>query len=132
MSEVEGVVRRTMGSALILGVLAVAGSVTLGHPLVGVGAVAGLATGLLNNRVYQATAARFTSDDGRIDRRPFGATVLGRLGLISAVALVLVWLARPVGWGMIGGLAVFQMLLLFNMLGALLAYQRTHAGDAGA
>ena len=47
-----------------------------------------------------------------------------RLGVATAVALVLLIFVRPMGWGVIGGLALFQGVMLLNALVALLRYQR--------
>jgi hypothetical protein len=47
------------------------------------------------------------------------------------VAMVLLVLVRPMGWGVLAGLIAFQMLLLVNMLKALMAYNRKEAGHAG-
>jgi len=127
--EIDAIVRRTLRSCVIAGVIAVAFCFTLGHLLVAPGIVLGLALGLLNHRLFQASAMRYMTEDGKIQRKPFAGTTFTRLGVISAIALLLVLFVRPMGWGVIGGLATFQLMLLLNALVALLRYQRS-AGAA--
>jgi hypothetical protein len=98
-------------------VVAVAIGASVGHVqialLLGVGVVLGTANGLL---VEQATAKMTPSDDP--DRRAIVKSSLGRLGLVSAVALVIAFLARPDGWVLLLGLAGYQLLALLSQLGA--------------
>jgi hypothetical protein len=128
VTEVDAVIRRTLRSALGLGILAVGAGIALGQALVGPGVIVGLGLGIFNNRLFQLSAARFTTEEGKVVRKPFASSVAVRLGLCTAVALLLVWLVPPLGWGVIGGLAAYQLLLLVNSLGALVAWQRREAG----
>jgi len=41
---------------------------------------------------------------------------LGRLGMVSAVALLIAFLARPNGWVLLLGLAGYQILALLSQL----------------
>lgn len=133
VGEIDGVMRRTLWSSVAVGVLAVGAGIGLGYPLFGPGAVIGLGLGLLNNRVFQISAARNTTADGHIHRGPFASATFLRLGAVTAVALLLMLFVRPMGWGVIAGLALFQMMLLVNMLKVLLAFQRKDAsGDVNA
>jgi len=128
VSEVDAVIRRTLRAALALGILAVGAGVALGQVLVGPGVIIGLGLSIFNNRMFQLSAARFTTEEGKVVRKPFASSVAVRLGVCTAVALILTWLVPPLGWGVIGGLAAYQMLLLINSLGALVAWQRREAG----
>jgi hypothetical protein len=98
-------------------VVAVALGASLGHVqiglLLGAGVVLGTVNGLL---VVQATAKMRPSDDP--DRKAVVKSSLGRLGLISAIALVIAFLARPNGWVLLLGLAGYQILALLSQLGA--------------
>jgi hypothetical protein len=73
----------------------------------------GAANGLL---VDPPTAKMAPSHDP--DRRAVVKSSLGRLGLISAIALVIAFLARPNGWVLLLGLAGYQILALLSQLGA--------------
>jgi hypothetical protein len=133
VTEIDGVMRRTLWSAVAIGILAVGAGIGLGYPLFGPGAVIGLGLGLANNRVFQVSAARNTTSEGKINRGPFASATFLRLGAVTAVALLLMLFVRPMGWGVIAGLALFQMALLVHMLKGLLAYQRRESsGDVSA
>lgn len=102
-------------ASVVLVALAIGGS--LGHfqigALVATGVVLGTVNGLL---VEQATAKMQPSEDP--DRKAVVKSSLGRLGLVSAVALVIAFLARPNGWVLLLGLAGYQILALLSQLGA--------------
>ena len=100
-------------------------------PLAGVGALLGLAAATLNHRVFQVSTVRYSKDDGHMDRRPYVGTVAARLGGITVVAFALLFLVRPMGFGMVGGLVAFQLLLMANALGALWRYQRLQLAGLG-
>jgi hypothetical protein len=121
---VDLIVRRTIASCIVLGVVAVILSIFLGQPLAGVGVLLGLAAATVNHRLFQLSTVRYSSDDGHIARKPYAGTVAGRLGAITIVAFALLFFVRPMGFGMIGGLVAFQVLLMVNALGALWRYQR--------
>ncbi len=128
---VDKVLRRSIYSAIGVVVVGAAVAVLLGHPLVAPGLVIGLVLAVLNHRVFQSSAMRFTSPEGTVRRKPFAGSVFLRLGACTAVAILLLVFARPVGWGVVGALAVFQGLLLLNAVIALIGYQREgFAGDA--
>jgi O-antigen/teichoic acid export membrane protein len=129
VAEVERVVRRTVYVAIALAVAALAASAALGYLLVGIGVVIGLGLGLLNNRLFTASATHVTTEEGTLQKKPFAVSVLVRLGLVTAIAIGLLILLRPMGWGIIAGLVAFQGVLLVVAAGAVLRYQR---GDPGA
>jgi hypothetical protein len=98
-------------------VVALAIGASVGHlqiaALVAVGVVLGTVNGLL---VEQATAKMQPSDDP--DRRAVVKSSLGRLGMVTGVALLIAFLARPNGWVLLVGLAGYQLLALLSQLGA--------------
>lgn len=125
---VERIVRRTLLSAAAAGLAAAVAAIVVGYPLVAPGLVVGLGLALLNHRVFQASALRYIDPEGSIRRKPFTGSVLARLGVCTAVAVgLLVWV-RPMGFGVIAGLAIFQAAMLVNAIVALLHYQRTEIG----
>lgn len=107
--EVTKVFRQALVAAGALALAAIVASIALGHPLVGPGAVIGLALGAVNNLVFQGSAARFAAMEGPFQRKPFAKNVLGRLLVVGAVAIALVAVLPPLGWGAIGGLVGFQI-----------------------
>jgi len=121
---VDLIVRRTIVSCIALAVVAIVVGFAVGQPLAGVGALVGLGAATVNHRVFQVSTVRYSKEDGHMDRRPYFGTVAARLGGITVVAFALLFLVRPMGFGMVGGLVAFQLLLMANALGALWRYQR--------
>jgi hypothetical protein len=135
LAEVERVVRRTVIACIIVGALGSGLAIVLGQPFVAPGLLLGLTLAIANHRVFQSSAMRFTTSDGVLNRKPFAGSVALRLGACTAIAIGLLVVERPMGWGVIAGLAIFQALLLVNALIALMKYQRqqvggTEGGDA--
>lgn len=121
---VDLIVRRTIASCIVLAIVALLVAIILGQPLAGVGVVLGLAAATVNHRLFQVSTVRYSRADGHIERKPYAGSVAGRLGAITIVAFALLFFVRPMGFGMIGGLVAFQVLLMANALGALWRYQR--------
>jgi hypothetical protein len=122
--QVDAVVRRTLGSCAVLAVVAFGLTVAFGQVLAGAGVLVGLAGAVANHRLFQISTARYSTPEGHLERKPYTGSVLARLGALTAIAVALLYLARPMGFGMIGGLVAFQVLLMANALGALWRYQR--------
>jgi hypothetical protein len=122
---VDLIVRRTLVSCVVLAVVALAGAVVLGQALAGVGIVLGLAGATANHRLFQLSTVHYSTAEGHLDRKPYAGTVAARLGGLTIVAFALLFFVRPMGFGMVGGLVAFQVLLMANALGSLWRYQRT-------
>jgi hypothetical protein len=131
LTEIERVVRRTVIAGIIAGILGGVAAVLLGEPLVAPGLGIGLVLAVVNHRVFQSSALRFTTPEGVVNRKPFAGSVALRLGACTAVAVGLLIVERPMGWGVIAGLALFQALMLVNALVALLRYQRQQISGTG-
>jgi uncharacterized membrane protein len=131
LSEIERVVRRTAFASIGVAVVAGGAAVLLGQPYVAPGLVIGLALAVANHRVFQSSAMRFTTAEGVVNRKPFAGSVALRLGICTAVAIGLLIAKQPVGWGVVGGLALFQAMMLLNAVIALLRYQRQGVPTSG-
>ena len=131
LSEIDRVVRRTAYSTIAVGAAAAVVAIILGQPFFAPGIALGIALAVANHRVFQSSALRFTTPEGVISRRPFAGSVALRLGACTAVAIGLLILERPMGWGVIAGLAMFQALLLLNAIVSLVRYQRQDIGSLG-
>ena len=130
---VDVIVRRTIVSCAALAVVALAAGVLLDQPLAGAGVLLGLAWATVNHRLFQVSTARYSNADGHLDRKPYAGSVAARLGALTVIAFALLFLVRPMGFGMVGGLVAFQFLLMANAFGALWRYQRAQlAGLAPA
>jgi hypothetical protein len=126
------VVRRTAYTAIGVGVVLSGIAIVLGQPWFVPGIAVGLVLAIANHRVFQSSAMRFTTPEGTVKRKPFAGSVALRLGACTAVAILgLVW-NQPFGWGVIAGLAVFQVTMLFNALVSLLRFQRRQAAGGVA
>lgn len=98
-------------------VVALAVGVSVGHTQIALLIAVGVALGTVNGLLLeQATAKMVPSDDP--DRKAVVKGSLGRLGMVSAIALLIAFLARPNGWVLLVGLAGYQLLALLSQLGA--------------
>jgi hypothetical protein len=114
LPNIPEVSRRTTSMALVVGVAALVAAVSFGNALVGLGACIGLGLGLFNFRMIGNSVARVTASEVENKRRPLALNTLGRLGIITVVAIGLMLVSHSVGWGVFGGLFVFQIILLTN------------------
>lgn len=124
LTEIERVVRRTAVGAIIIGLLGAGLAMLLGQPYFVPGLALGLVLAITNHRVFQSSAMRFTTPEGVVNRKPFAGSVALRLGVCTAVAIGLLIVEQPVGWGVVAGLALFQATMLGNALVSLFRYQR--------
>jgi hypothetical protein len=114
MSEIALQTRRVMLPALALGIVGLVLATVLGQPLAGVGVCLGLGLGMVNARLLQdAVRRRFealTDAPGR--RTGFLSSGASRLAGLTVLTILLVILVRPLGFGMLIGLAVFQVTMI--------------------
>jgi len=102
--------RRSVLISIVLGIGSVIVASVYGHPLLGMFVCVGFALGAVNNRMLQRSVIRRAH--GEVSMGRFNGGVFGRLGSITAVAILLALLVRPDGLGTFAGLAVFQVLML--------------------
>ncbi len=115
LPSVADVSRRTDAAALVIGVAALVAAFSFGHLLVGVGACIGLGMGTLNFRLVGVSVDKVTAMDVDNPKRPLAVNTLGRMGVITVIALGLCFLSKPLGFGVLGGLAAFQIILIANV-----------------
>ena len=115
LPNLPDVSRRTMGATLVFGAAALVAAFSFGHLLVGVGACIGLGMGLLNFRLIGVSVDKVTAMDVDNPKRPLAVNTLGRMGVITVIALGLTFINKGLGFGVLGGLAVFQFLLIVNV-----------------
>lgn len=141
LPQISSLGRRTALGALAIGVVALVALVLLDYPLVGLGICIGLVMALGNFRLIQFATVKATKSQREDKRRPLVLNTLGRMGVITVVALGLVFISRPLGFGVLVGLAVFQFTLLTNVVTAMLREAKAAAsadtvgaanGDAAA
>jgi hypothetical protein len=132
LPDVAAVARRTMLSALAVGVLGLVVLLLLSQTWAALGLCVGIGLGMGNFRLVVRSVLKVGRRAEANKRRPLAMNTLGRLMAVTVVALVLAWVEPPLGLGIIGGLAVFQFLLLANVTRSMLgAGALGGAGGAG-
>jgi hypothetical protein len=129
---VDGIVRRTIASCALLAVVALVVAFLSGQYLAGAGVLLGLAAATVNHRLFQISTAHYSNEEGHLQRKPYAGSVAARLGAITVIAFALLFLAKSMGFGMIGGLVAFQVLLMVNALATLWRYQKVQLAGSGA
>jgi hypothetical protein len=115
LPDVPAVSRRTVTAALIVGVMALAAASSFDRYLLGVGACIGLALGTLNFRMVSLSVVKVGAREDENKRRPLALNTMARMGIISVITIGLLFLSFNLGFGVLAGLAVFQLLLLVNV-----------------
>jgi hypothetical protein len=115
LPDVPAVSRRTVTAALIVGVMALAAAISFNRYLLGVGACIGLALGTLNFRMVSSSVVKVGAREDENKRRPLALNTMARMGIISVITIGLLFLSFNLGFGVLAGLAVFQLLLLVNV-----------------
>jgi hypothetical protein len=113
-TEIAAQAKRIVWPCCILGLGAVVALALLGKPWAGVGVCIGLGLGMVNARLLQQSVLRrFQAATGQTLRgSAFLASGVTRLAAVTGVAVALTLVERPLGIGVVIGLAVYQVLLL--------------------
>ena len=122
LPDIPAVSRRTVTAALIIGVAGLVGCISFGKPMVGLGACIGLALGTLNFRLVGASVIKVGKREDENKRRPLALNTVGRLGVISVITIGLLLLSFQLGFGVLSGLAVFQLVLLANVARSMMKF----------
>jgi ATP synthase I chain len=123
LSDLEGtalvkVLRRTTVSALIVGGGAVIVALFVSSPLAAVGIVVGLGMAIVNLRFLDAGVAKVQTKgetNKKVLRRAMGTKSVTRLGIITVIAIGLLFLDGALGIGTVIGLVIFQVLFVLNV-----------------
>jgi hypothetical protein len=115
LPNVPDVAKRTVATVLVIGVAALVACVSFDKPLLGLGACIGLGLGTLNFRMIGRSVARVSDSGVENKRRPLAINTLGRLAIITVVTLGLMTVSHQLGFGILAGLAVFQVILIANV-----------------
>jgi ATP synthase I chain len=112
------VLRRTIVSALIVGVVAILIALLLSQPWAALGLAFGLAIAVLNLRFLDAGVAKLNTEgetSNKVLRRAIGTKSVTRLGIITVVCIGLLLLNGALGIGAVAGLVIFQLLFVVNV-----------------
>lgn len=114
-----------------LGVTAVATLVAgfAGHPIVGAFFGIGLLLGLLNALMVRRSVESITARDHPL-KRSMAINSASRVAIITILALIIAFIFRPEGLGVVFGLALFQVLLVAST--ALPVWKKLRTGEPDA
>jgi len=123
LSDLEGtalakVLRRTVISAIIVGIGAIIIALLLSQPWGALGIFIGLGLAVLNLRFLDAGVAKVQTKgetDRKVLRRAMGTKSVTRLAVITAICIGLLFLNGPLGIGSVIGLVIFQILFVVNV-----------------
>lgn len=120
---------RLLVISIVLTAVALAAAGSLDHIKVGVFFGIGLLVGLLNALGVRRSVAAITAKDHPL-KSQMALNSAGRLAAISVIALVIAFVFRPDGLGVVFGLALFQVLLVLST--ALPVWKKLRSGAAEA
>jgi hypothetical protein len=112
------VLRRTVISAIIVGIGAIIIALLLSQPWAALGIFIGLGLAILNLRFLDAGVAKVQTKgetDRKVLRRAMGTKSVTRLAVITAICIGLLFLNGPLGIGSVVGLVIFQILFVVNV-----------------
>ena len=112
------VLRRTVVSALAVGLVAVVVALLLSVPWVALGIAIGLGMAVVNLRFLDAGVAKLHTEgepDNKVLRRAMGTKSITRLGIITVICIGLMLLEGGLGIGAVAGLVIFQLLFVLNV-----------------
>jgi ATP synthase I subunit len=100
-----------------------------GHLMVGVFFGVGLLLGLLNALLVRRSVESITAKEHPL-KRSMALNSASRLAVITIVGLVIAYVFRPAGLGVVFGLALFQVLLVLSTALPVWKKLRTGIGDS--
>ncbi len=106
--------------------LVIAFSAWAGHVMFGVFFGIGLGLGLLNALLVQRSVASITADAHPLKHK-MALNSATRLLVITTVGLTIAWIFRPLGLGVVFGLALFQVILVLST--ALPVWKKLRTGE---
>ena len=115
-----------LGVCAVLTVAAIGLSAWVGHALFGVFFGIGLLLGFLNAVLVQRSVASITAEANPIKRK-MAVNSATRLLVITTVGLAIAFAFRPLGLGVVFGLAVFQIVLVLGT--ALPVWKKIRTGE---
>lgn len=107
--------RRLAIVAAVLGIAMIAGLTPFGLLGVALFGCVGIGLGLFNTGLIRRSAGRYAVSDDPHKKRRSAGNVLGRLAIITLLALGCAVLVRPEGLGVFFGLALFQFVMIFTV-----------------
>ncbi|MDE3139018.1 MAG: ATP synthase subunit I [Acidobacteriota bacterium] len=110
--------RRTVLSAIVAGAVGFVIGVMI-NPLAGLGVVIGVGMAILNLRFLDRQVARVEikgEQSTKAVRRQLGSNTMGRLAMMTVVAVGALVLDTALGIGIVAGLVIYQIVFVVNVL----------------
>jgi hypothetical protein len=110
--------RRTTLSAIAVGVIGFIVAILVAPPLAALGVALGILGAVLNLRFLDSQAAKVElrgEQSSKAVRRQLGGKTTGRLVIVTAIALGVVFLNAPLGIGIVSGLVLYQIVFIANV-----------------
>jgi O-antigen/teichoic acid export membrane protein len=120
LPDLVSVSRRTALTSVICGVVGMVACLLFSQPWGALGLALGIGLGLLNFRLIQRSVIKVGQQEGESHRRPLAMNTLARMFAITVLAIGLLFVKPPLGFGLLGGLALFQLILLLNVTRSML------------
>lgn len=112
------VLRRTVVSSLIGGGIGIVVALLVSSPWAALGIGIGLAMAIVNLRFLDAGVAKVQTKgeaSRKAVRRALGTKSVSRLGVITVIAIGLLFIKGPLGIGAVIGLVIFQVSFVVNV-----------------
>jgi hypothetical protein len=120
LPELSRLLKRTVFAAIGVGAVALVVAGVLGYVVFGLGVCLGLGLGILNIRLIIQQTGRVTASETPNRVRALASLTVFRIGLMTAAIIVLALVAQQLGFGTLGGVAVFYFVFLANLIVPLL------------
>lgn len=120
LPDLAAVARRTVLGSLIVGVVGLVVLIAINQLWAALGLCVGIGIGLSNFRLAQRSVVRVSKRMAANKRRPLALNTFGRMASVTVLALGLIFVKPALAFGLLGGLAVFQALLLANVTRSML------------
>ena len=117
-STLPRLLRRTVLSAIVAGAVGFVVGVMIA-PLAGLGVVIGVGLAILNLRFLDRQVARVEikgEQNTKALRRQLGSNTMGRLAMMTVVAIGALVLDTALGIGIVAGLVIYQIVFVINVL----------------
>jgi hypothetical protein len=119
--EIARLMRRAVFGAIAVGVVALIVTAVTSHVLAGVGVCVGLAIGLVNIRMVTRSISKISASDVEKPKRAIASRALYRLIGTTVIVIGLMFASSTLGIATAGGIALFYLILVANLVRALLS-----------
>ena len=123
--EIARLLRRAVFGAIVVAVVALIVSAVMNHVLAGVGISIGLGIGLVNIRMITRSISKISASDVERTKRLIASRALYRLICTTVVVIGFMFVSTTLGIATAGGIAIFYLILVANLVRALLGGMTT-------